>query len=180
MARIQKVIEEDPILANDKNLNTTKNDVIMFYSFLVKLIELIVIIFSTCYLFCILWIIICEAVEDFVLNTTFDSESSSDQYDHFFPHYGFVELDTDIVTLSIFYFAFTSLTTVGFGDYYPMSEIEKLFGALMLLFGVLIFSYIMGEYVALLEQYKQHNLEYDEGDKLRLFFGVLKNFNYNE
>lgn len=50
----------------------------------------------------------------------------------------------------------------------------------MLLFGVLIFSYIMNEYVALIEKYKEHVADYDEGDSLRKFFGVLKHFNGNE
>ena len=47
----------------------------------------------------------------------------------------------------------------------------------MLLFGVLIFSYIMNEYIALIDHYKEHISEYDEGDNLRKFFGVLKHFN---
>ncbi len=50
----------------------------------------------------------------------------------------------------------------------------------MLLIGVLVFSYIMGEYIELLEKYKNSQREYDEGDKLKLFFGVLKHFNDNE
>ena len=75
------------------------------------------------------------------------------------------------------YFAFTSLTTVGFGDFYPISDQEQLFAAFMLLFGVLIFSYIMNEYIALIDNYKEHIAEYDEGDNLRKFFGMLKHFN---
>ena len=50
----------------------------------------------------------------------------------------------------------------------------------MILFGVLIFSYIMNEYIALLEQYKESIQEYNEGDELKLFFGVLRKFNDNE
>ena len=50
----------------------------------------------------------------------------------------------------------------------------------MLLFGVLVFSYIMGEYVNLLDTYKTSNLEYDDGDALTLFFNVMKKFNLNE
>ena len=51
---------------------------------------------------------------------------------------------------------------------------------MMLLGGVLVFSWIMGEYVNLLDTYKQSNLEYDDGDALTLFFNVLKKFNLNE
>ena len=50
----------------------------------------------------------------------------------------------------------------------------------MILFGVMVFSYITGEYIALLEEYKEHNKEYDEGDSLRRFLGMLKHFNGNE
>lgn len=48
------------------------------------------------------------------------------------------------------YFAFTSLSTVGFGDYYPVSDVERLSGAFVLLFGVAIFSYIMGNFISIL------------------------------
>jgi len=51
------------------------------------------------------------------------------------------------------YFSFTSLTTVGFGDYNPKSNIERLFIAFSLLFGVAIFSYIIGKFFEILASY---------------------------
>ncbi len=45
------------------------------------------------------------------------------------------------------YFAFTSLSTVGFGDLNPRSDFERIFIAFMLMFGVAIFSYIMGQFI---------------------------------
>ena len=39
-----------------------------------------------------------------------------------------------------------------------------MFCALLLLSGVLIFSYIMNEYIGLLAQYKESKEEYEEGD----------------
>ena len=47
--------------------------------------------------------------------------------------------------ITILYFTFTSLSTVGFGDYYPITDEERVVGAFMLLFGVAIFSYLMGK-----------------------------------
>lgn len=44
-------------------------------------------------------------------------------------------------SLTAMYFAFTTLSTVGFGDYYPVSDTERLTGAFVLLFGVATFSY---------------------------------------
>jgi len=42
-------------------------------------------------------------------------------------------------TLIVTYYALTSLTTIGFGDYHPKSDYERVFIAILLLFGVAIF-----------------------------------------
>ena len=55
------------------------------------------------------------------------------------------------------YFSFTSLTTVGFGDFHPKSNFERIFIAFGLMFGVAIFSYIMGEFIQMIERYQTHN-----------------------
>ena len=47
--------------------------------------------------------------------------------------------------ITLIYFTFTSLSTVGFGDYYPITNNERILGAFVLLGGVAIFSYTMGE-----------------------------------
>jgi hypothetical protein len=57
------------------------------------------------------------------------------------------------VTIIMMYFAFTSLSTVGFGDFNPRSNSERLFCAFILLFGVAIFSYIMGIFIEILGTY---------------------------
>jgi hypothetical protein len=75
------------------------------------------------------------------------------------------------------YFAFTSLSTVGFGDYAPRGNIERLFGAFMLLFGVAIFSYIMGNFIDILTQIQNYTASLDDGDTLTKFFGIIKKFN---
>ena len=46
-----------------------------------------------------------------------------------------------LVTLT--YFMFTTLSTVGLGDYHPINDRERALGSLILLFGVLITSVVM-------------------------------------
>lgn len=53
--------------------------------------------------------------------------------------------------IRLIYFSFTSLTTVGFGDFNPRSDFERLFIAFGLLFGVAIFSYIMSEAIDMID-----------------------------
>jgi len=45
------------------------------------------------------------------------------------------------------YFSFTSLSTVGFGDLYPMNSYERALTAIVLLFGVAVFSIVMGNFI---------------------------------
>ena len=78
------------------------------------------------------------------------------------------------------YFAFTSLSTVGFGDYHPRSDLERIVGALVLLFGVAIFSYIMGKFVEMVNQIREFRRELDDSDELNRFFGVIVQFNNNK
>jgi len=187
MASIQRMIENDPEKANNNLEDLTKNETILLISFLVKLLELITFIFSFSYFFTCLWVILCEFVEDFILDLEFENGlSDSDHYNtqhqeaNFMLYFNLQHDQDDSVMLKVFYFAFTSLTTVGFGDYHPISTIERAFCGFMLFMGVLIFSYIMNEYNSLIDQYNASQQEYDEGDQLKLFFVVMKHFNENE
>ena len=52
--------------------------------------------------------------------------------------------------------------------------------ALALLFGVAIFSYIMGNFIEILDSFKLLTAEIDEGEELARFFGILEKFNRNK
>lgn len=75
------------------------------------------------------------------------------------------------------YYAFTSLSTVGFGDIYPTNSAERCMVAFILLFGVAIFSYVMGNFIEILDTFKSINAEVEHGDNLSKFFGLIKQFN---
>ena len=76
----------------------------------------------------------------------------------------------DRVIMIATYFSFTSLSTVGFGDYHPRSNPERLITAMILLFGVAVFSYILGIFCEILADLQKLNEELDEGDELSKFF----------
>ena len=44
----------------------------------------------------------------------------------------------------------------------------------------MVLSYIMGNFIAMLENYRVLNGEIDEGDQLAKFFGLMKRFNKNK
>lgn len=88
-------------------------------------------------------------------------------------------LETSELWIILIYFTFTSLSTVGFGDYYPVSEAEQVLGAFMLLSGVATFSYILGELNTVLLNVISNDdeLDYDELDK---FYALLYKFNNSQ
>jgi hypothetical protein len=75
------------------------------------------------------------------------------------------------------YFSFTTLTTVGFGDYNPRSNGERLFTAFGLLFGVMIFAVILGNYQGILDDAKNFYITADDSGELSRFFTILSRYN---
>ena len=52
------------------------------------------------------------------------------------------------------YYTLTTLATVGYGDYYPISDMERLIAVFLMLCGVAFFSYIMGSFIEIIANYK--------------------------
>ena len=83
---------------------------------------------------------------------------------------------TSIVAM---YYALTSLSTIGFGDLYPKTDAERLYVAFMLLFGVAIFSFILGEISYMITSLNTLDQEIGQKEKLESFFLILEKFNYS-
>lgn len=57
---------------------------------------------------------------------------------------------TEELLVTSAYFAITTLSTVGYGDMYPISEMEKITVVVIMLSGVAFFSYIMGNFIEII------------------------------
>lgn len=79
--------------------------------------------------------------------------------------------------ISVMYFSFTTLTTVGYGDFYPVSNTEILVWSFVLLFGVTVFSFIMGNFIEMLMNFKIVTAENEDHANLSKWFGLLARFN---
>ena len=78
------------------------------------------------------------------------------------------------------YFSFTTLSTVGFGDFDPKSNIERLYMSMGMLLGVAIFSSILGNFIEMFDVIKESNKEYEDGNNLLRFFDLFRTFNYGQ
>ena len=84
------------------------------------------------------------------------------------------DLDINVVGM---YFAFTTISTVGFGDYYPKTDFERAVWAPVLLSGVALFSYFMGYLLEMLIKVKDLDKEFSNEEELERFFGLMNYFN---
>jgi hypothetical protein len=80
----------------------------------------------------------------------------------------------------VVYFIFTTLSTVGFGDYNPKSEIERIFTTIILLVGVACFSYIMGQFIEILMNLQTVTADNEDSENLSKWLGLLAHFNNNK
>jgi hypothetical protein len=83
------------------------------------------------------------------------------------------------------YFALTTLSTVGYGDYFPISNFERVFAILIMLFGVAFFSFIMGNLIYILEEiqnitnFEKKTGSEDKSGALYNWLVLLERFNNN-
>ena len=120
-------------------------------SYAVKIFKLVVVIMNITYLTAVLCLIMFEFLLDFKYDISPTDESlefyGSEYEDTFINQYGLMNNTPKENMISVLYFSFTSLSTVGFGDFNPKSNIERFVVAFILLFGVAIFSYVMGNFI---------------------------------
>lgn len=74
------------------------------------------------------------------------------------------------------YYAFTSLSTVGFGDLHPENNFERGFCAFILLAGNAIFGYVLGVFREMVQE-SQDSDENDDTEALNRFFSMICKFN---
>jgi len=57
------------------------------------------------------------------------------------------------------YFSITTLSTVGYGDLYPISTAERLIVIIIMLGGVAYFSFIMGSFIGIIQSFDHAGVE---------------------
>ena len=111
---------------------------VVLTNYLVKTLKLIVIMITMTLFVAFFWFIFCD------IRLTLGSLMLIDEEDqlNFIEYNGLEGNDIYQQCLTFIYFSFTTLSTVGFGDYHPRTNIERFLGAFILLSGVTITSYI--------------------------------------
>lgn len=77
----------------------------------------------------------------------------------------------------MWYWATTTLASVGYGDIKPITNTERLVTSAIFLAGVASFSFIMGNFIDMLIQFRTVTAENEDHAGLTKFIGLLKRFN---
>ena len=149
-------------------------------SFFIRIIKLGLIIFNICYFLGTVWFIIAEIQ----LQNEREYHNGLD-HDEFLAHnteifIDFYQLEDNTPkenTIIGLYYAFTTLSTVGFGDYAPRSNVERAIGSFILISGVAMFSFLMGNFIEILGTWEDLKADFDDGETLAKFFGTVRHFN---
>ena len=67
--------------------------------------------------------------------------------------HGVMELDYMARLVKVCYFQLTTLSTVGYGDLYPISQTEQIVTLIIMMGGVGFFSFIMGKFMEIINNY---------------------------
>lgn len=71
------------------------------------------------------------------------------------------------------YFALTTLSTVGYGDFKPISVIEKIFGSIIQIIGVTFFSILMNQFIDVVVSLKGNNGGQNE-NRLQMWLNLIR------
>ena len=71
-------------------------------------------------------------------------------------------MDTADQMIRSMYYALTTLSTVGYGDFYPVSVAEKILGSIIQIFGVTFFSILMNGFIEVVVSIKEDNFRNHE------------------
>ena len=156
------------------DFNITNN--VMVISHFLRTFRIIILITNVSFFFGIIWLIFCEHSSHVI--TFFNPFLyPKDREESFLEYFSLQSVSNQEEFIIAFYFAFTSVTTVGLGDFHPRSDQERLLCSALLLGGVTLFSYIMGNFIFILNQFKGINKDIEQEDKLMQFLTQLVFFN---
>ena len=130
--KLENLIETSPQFSEDTTVDRTNLQKLILISNIMVMTQLIMIIFCVSYFTGMIWYLISEL-----------ALAKLDEQENFITYFEIDDRENIDKMFALLYFSFTSLSTVGLGDYHPRSDRERIQGAFILLFGVAITSYVI-------------------------------------
>lgn len=132
-------------------------------------------IFACSYFLGILWHIYAKDLSNWENHTTIDVYNGNLTF--YTKYIQEISDNNDFDSLVIvWYYGLTTLSTIGYGDFSPVSVKEKMIVAIILMFAVAVFSIIMGNFIEILMKGKSLESTHEHKD-LSKWISLLTKFN---
>ena len=160
----------DSFLTSNSSGNGNKRLMIIFnMRYVFKIFRLVIIASILTYLLGCIWYIYCERIYE-------DQTYLKSNKKTFFTEYHLYNQKPRKKLIISCYFVLTALTTVGFGDINAQNDREKIFGIVIMLVGVAVFSYVMSEFSDQINIYNQTFGDVDKGSLLQNWLHLLQKY----
>lgn len=96
------------------------------------------------------------------------------------PQSFYVEYVKDVqdyeAVIAVAYYSLTTLSTIGYGDLHPKSDIERVMASIIMIVGVVVFTFIMDSFNQIVHTLKRAYEENGDPPDLVRWFKILKRF----
>ena len=107
----------------------------------------------------------------------YDRINPSDEQRTFIKNNDFEGCTKGEIVIRCMYYIMTTLTTMGFGDYLAYSSYERVVSLIFEMFGVALYSYIMGNFLEIMQSYDKKFGSTDKSAEFQIWFALLDRFN---
>jgi hypothetical protein len=135
-----------------------------------KVVRLVIIACIITYFLGCSWFYFCD-------NVAYHNDSNLNS---FIENFELEDVPANTQLLRSSYYALTTLSTVGYGDYFPITNNERVFAVMIMLGGVAFFSYIMGNFIEILTNYEKKMGVSDKSGALTEWMQKLTRFTNNQ
>ena len=114
----------------------------------INAIRMTLAILCSLYISSIIWFIL---ISSGIVEVGDEDDGNPIAKDNFITYYGLLEMTNINAQIVSAYYSLTTLSTVGFGDYHPISDGERLSCAFMMFLGVAVYSFIADNFYKMIE-----------------------------
>ena len=160
------------ITQRNKENGNKKLKLLFNIRYIFKIIRLIIMASIITYILGCFWYIYCYYIYLYRIDFNDDEDS-------FIIKYHLLYVSSHERFIYSCYFVLTALSTVGYGDYNAQNDLEKIFGIIIMLLGVAIFSYVMSEFSDQINIYNQTFGDMNKSENLQNWLYLMNKYDKN-
>jgi len=179
--RLRSMIEKKDWRSVDTDRDHTHGSTLLLAGYVLRVLKYTIMILTTCYFLGCFWHIYC--VEEYRSSIEFNKNANPLVFntETFVTSNDLVPGEGSRTALHVMflnmYYAYTTLSTVGFGDLNPRADSERLLCIVIFLLGVGIFALFMGLFLEIIAKFNAYGADVEESADLLRFFSAIASYN---